>query len=103
MEPNEAPDSNELYPLNLRCPTVKVNDLRYLYSQLEKASPSLFVKNSNDCRVGVFEAVISSSQSHIRNSEESVSTSHKDETGQKKFFSTGISSLNEMQDTLKVT
>ncbi len=95
-------DGYELYPLNLCCPTVEEKDLQHLRSELEKASPSLFVENSNDCRVGVFEAIFESSEHHIRSLEESVSTREEDRPNQKKLLSTTISSLDEMQDTLRV-
>ena len=86
MESNKARDFDgyELYPLNLRCPTVEEKDLQCLHSELEKASPLLFAENSNDCRVGVFEA------------------REEDGPNQKKSLSTNISSLEEMQDTLRV-
>lgn len=104
MKSDKAYDFNEyeLYPLNLRDSTVEEDDLQYFHSELEKISSSLFVENHNDCHVGVFEAIFASSECHIRKSKESVMISHKDEFNQKKLLSTEISSLNEMQDILRV-
>ena len=82
---------------------VEEDDLQCFHAELEKASSSLFVENSNDCQVGVFEAVSASSQRHIREAEESEPTRDDNKLTQKKLLTTGISSLIKIQDILKVT
>ena len=104
MKSNKTHNFNdyELYPLNLCSLTVEENDVRYLHSELEKASSSLFVKNSDECQVEVFEAVTVSSNTYIKSLEESASTKDDKRLNQKKLLSTNISSLDEMQDVLRV-
>ena len=79
------------------------DDLQCFHTELEKASSSLFVENNNDCQVGVFEAVSSSSQRHIRETEESEPARDDDKPNQNKLLTSDISSLIEIQDILKVT
>ena len=92
-------DGYELYPLNLRDPRFEdeEEDLQRLHSELEKASPSVFVDTSNDCQVDVFEAILTSSKREL------IPTTHKDSLDHQKLSSMSISSLREMKSTLKVT
>ncbi len=96
-------DRYEIYPLNLRCQLLGKTDLQRLHSELEKASPLLFVENSNDCQVGVFEATTMCSERHLRVLKQSVTTRDKDRPNQKEHTSTCISSLRDLQNTLRVT
>ena len=96
-------DGYELYPLSLRCPRFEEEeDLQRLHSELERASPSVFVDDSDDCQVGVFEAILASSERSTRNLEQSTPTSHEGRLHQEKLSYTCISSLREMKDTLRV-
>lgn len=95
-------DRYEIYPLNLRCQLLGKTDLQRLHSELEKASPLLFVENSDDCQVGVFEATIMRSKRHLRVLKQSVTTRDEERPNQKEHTSTCISSLRDLQDTLMV-
>lgn len=96
-------DRYEIYPLNLRCQLLGKTDLQRLHSELEKASPLLFVENSDDCQVGVFEATIMRSKRHLRVLKQSVTTRDEERPNLKEHTSTCISSLRDLQDTLTVT
>lgn len=104
MESNEAYDFGgyETYPLNLRCQLLGKLDLQRLHSELENASPLLFVENSNDCQVGVFEAIDMCSERHLRVSEQPGTTRDENRSSQREHMSTCISSFRDLQDTLRV-
>lgn len=104
MGSNKTYDFNEYerYSLNLRCSIIDEDDLQYFHAELEKAFSSLFVKNSNDCQMRIFEVVSASFQRHIREAEESELTRDDNRSNQKKFLTTDISSFIEIQDILKM-
>ena len=60
--------------------------LQYFHAELKKASPSLFVENTNDCQVRIFEAIEAPSEPRIQSTEESGPTRDDDESSQKKNF-----------------
>lgn len=101
MESNETYDFDgyEICPLNLRCQLLGKLDLQRLHSELENASPLLFVGNSNDCQVGVFEARGMCSE---RVSKQPITTGDENRPNQEEHTSTCISSFRELQDTLRV-
>lgn len=53
-------DGYESYPLNLQFPTMDVTSLQYLHSKLEKALPSLFIRDDDNCRALIYAAIPSS-------------------------------------------
>lgn len=105
MDSNETHDFDgyKIYPLNQRRPMVERLDLQYLHSELERTSPLLFVDNSNDCEVGVVEAISVASDPHLSISKKSAGIRDEDGCSQQKIMSTCISSLRELHDVLRVS
>jgi hypothetical protein len=95
-------DGYETYSLNLRCQMLGKLDLQRLHSELENTSPLLFVENSNDCQVGVFEAIDMCSERHLRVSKQPITTRDENRPNQEEHTLTCISSFRDLQDTLRV-
>lgn len=89
----------ESYPLNVRFSAKEGSNYRYLCSELERASRSLFTDNSSDCRA---EAIILSSECQIQQPEESASIRNENRTEQTNHVLSSISALDEMKEILMV-
>jgi hypothetical protein len=79
------------------------DELQCFHAKLKKAFSSLFVKNSTDSQVRIFEVEAASFQRHIREKNESELTRDDDKSHQKKLLKTCISFLIEIHDILKMT
>lgn len=95
-------DEYEIYLVNLRCQLLEKVDLQRLHSEFEKASPLLFVKNSNDCQMNMFKAIDMCSERHFWISKQPITNRDENKPNQEKHTSTCISSFCDLQNILKV-
>jgi hypothetical protein len=83
-------DDYEIYPLNLPQREFEDHNLHYLYSELEKASTSLFVTESNECSVEILEVAGPSTDSCVAKEK------------QTRLLVNRISTLDELKNSLQV-
>ena len=99
---NGSFDGYETYPLNLLQSKIEHRNFKWLYTELEKISPSLFVTEGNECRVDALEAINVNSTHPVTDIETPGFAETRNSVYQIQFPASHISSLSQLKDTLKV-
>ena len=89
-------DGHEAYPLNLPRPKTEDGIFRYYHSKLEEISPSLFIAESNECRVDAISTA--STDPTINETRNKAYRAHAFTN----HVANPVSSLPQLKDILKV-